>query len=74
MEDLEKYLEEKWFSKELIGSLKEDYMSYLKWKKFYWPKGKYSDEVTESIKSNDKILKESLFKQETAWAILIQYC
>jgi len=56
MDDFEKYLEEKWFSKELIGSLEEDYASYLKWKNFYWPKVKYTDEATESIRSNDKIL------------------
>lgn len=58
MEKIKQHLEEKWISKELIDSLETDYESYLGWQSFYWPIDDYPDDVKESIRENDKILKK----------------
>lgn len=58
MEWVRDYLEQKWISKEVSDSLIGDYKLYLKSKSYYWPMGDCSEELGQSIKENNRKLKE----------------
>ncbi len=55
--EVESYLVQKWISKNLIDSLKKDYISYLRDQNYYWSMDDYP-EIEESIEQNDKNLKK----------------
>lgn len=58
IDELKKYLDKKWFSKEQIDGLVNDYYQYIRWWYFYGKKDKYSGEIKQSMKLNDKNLNQ----------------
>ena len=57
MEWVKKHLEQKWISKELADTLEEEYTEYLRWGSYYWPTEEYPEELKETIKKNNEILR-----------------